>query len=437
MPRKGLRDLLPADYERSRVPEEATRHPLTVIAVFAGLVFAAMTIVTAGRLAVQLPFWELVGVFLLGCAVLCVFSIAMGLIGQRERLTFAILTRYTYGQWGTYIPSLLIPLMNIAIVGTVTTIVVGTFQSMVRIQGGMWFYLLVAIIVGVFMSTAIYGFKGLSYLSWVAFPMVVGLLIFFVILAATTKGGEITSMVSVPKIGFATATTIVIGTWITGAPNYSPDLMRFNRTARDVFITGVASWIVLLGFVLMSGALAAITTGQGDLVKIFSSLGLAPVGFIVFFIAGWTSIDNLMYSAALNIANVVRMEKYKIILIYAAISILAAWFGIYKYLLSYLFLIGALIPAIGGTMIADYWIVKRGSLEVPPETVIRPDQGGQIKKVVWPAIISTGLGMAVALSVPYGIPAINSGLLAFAAHTILGAASRQSCSVSVASRPPA
>ena len=90
-------------------------------------------------------------------------------------------------------------------------------------------------------------------------------------------------------------------------------------------------------------------------------------------------------------------------------SFFLAWWGIYRYLLDFMVLLGTFIPPIGGIIMADYWMKHRSSY---------PGLNEYTTDFNWNGLISYGTASAVAYWGP-GIKPLNGVLVAFCFYSLM------------------
>jgi cytosine permease len=93
----------------------------------------------------------------------------------------------------------------------------------------------------------------------------------------------------------------------------------------------------------------------------------------------------------------------------ATVALVLAWGGIYKMLVPFLILLGTFIPPVGGVIMADYWLHRRGqfpSLEEPQPAMN------------WAGIIAYVIASAIAYLTP-GIKPINGIIAAVILYFVL------------------
>jgi cytosine permease len=130
-------------------------------------------------------------------------------------------------------------------------------------------------------------------------------------------------------------------------------------------------------------------------------------GLVLFFLNMWTTQDNTIYAFSIAGSNMFRSScRTLFVLGGATIALFMAWGGIYEGLVQYLILLGTFIPPIGGIIMADYWVNRRGqfpSLDTPQPAFN------------WAGVIAYGAASAIAYltsQAGWGIVPINGIVVA-------------------------
>lgn len=86
------------EYSREPVPLEARKSCFSLTIVWTGFVFLVTSMMAGGGLAAGLTFNELLLAMILGNIFLCIIAGLVSVIAYKTGLTFALLTRYSFGQ---------------------------------------------------------------------------------------------------------------------------------------------------------------------------------------------------------------------------------------------------------------------------------------------------------------------------------------------------
>ena len=101
------------EYSREPVPLGARKSCFSLTIVWTGFVFLVTSMMAGGGLAAGLTFNELLLAMILGNIFLCIIAGLVSVIAYKTGLTFALLTRYSFGQEGSRIASLFVPIVNL------------------------------------------------------------------------------------------------------------------------------------------------------------------------------------------------------------------------------------------------------------------------------------------------------------------------------------
>lgn len=209
------------------------------------------------------------------------------------------------------------------------------------------------------------------------------------------------------------AITIIVGTFVSGgtqATNWS----RFAYTGKLGFVATLIAFFLGNGFLIFSGAFCAKVYGEPDIVKVMAQQGLLIGGLVLLFLNMWTTQDNTIYAFSMAGANMFRTSKRTLFVLGGAtLALFMAWGGIYEMLVDYLILLGTFIPPIGGIIMADYWIHRRGQF---------PDLSEPQPAFNWAGIIAYVVASAIAYltnQTGWGIVPINGIVSALVIYVVL------------------
>lgn len=225
-----------------------------------------------------------------------------------------------------------------------------------------------SIVWGVIMLlTACVGFKGLKWLNYIAVPLLVIVCLYGLIAGIVTNdgGSAITNYAPENSSGMVFGISMVVASFALGGV-ISADYCRFAKSRSDVVKSSVVGVIPAGLFMLLTGALMSIVTGQYDISAILASLGVPFVGLVALVLATWTTNVTNAYSGGLALSNLLGFDesKFKVTTgVAGAIGTLLAAFGLLNAFQSFLSLMSALIPPLAGVLIASYWIVGKGKRE--------------------------------------------------------------------------
>ncbi|MGH7921451.1 MAG: purine-cytosine permease family protein [Candidatus Dormibacteraceae bacterium] len=351
------------DYSLRRVPESKVQRTWDIALVRMGFTVSASDLLFGYTVGLYFGFWSALAVALGYSAIVAVVSILMGLIGQRERTSFALSSRFAFGREGSRLPSLVIAIIIAGFYGYVLGITVDVFPALNGVTEVVYSVLLGI----VYLIIAGVGFtRGLRWVARVGVPLMILLVLIADFAAITHVGGFGAVVAATPKLAGKIALPAIIGLgvakWLGGA-TVTPDLMRFGRGPGAVVTTTVAEFIVgNFGFNLL-GLILGLTLGVTDLGKAFALLGIGGLALAAFIIQSITVEMNELYAASLAVSNALGVKRLYTSIVVGVIGIVVGWYGlshgIIASFLTFIGYVGYALPVIPGIMIADYFVVRR------------------------------------------------------------------------------
>ena len=381
------------DYATCEVPSDARRSLLTIGLNMMGGPICVAAILLGSSLAQSLNMQDCMKAVLVGGGVLAVYGGLLGSIGCRRGLASGMLIRETFGQGGVI---LLGAIVTISLGGwyAVQTAMFGDIINTLFPSGGLITNPKVAAAWGglLMLTTAFYGFRGLSLLSLISVPLLVVLTTLGV--WRVTSGHDVFAFTPTTPGSISSVITMLIGAFSVGA-TITADVTRFSRTGGESWIACVAAYLVTNAFMLLSGAAIAMATGSGDLLAAMVALGMGLPAFFILMAGQWTTNDDNLYSASLAVtAALPQVSKSTVVLVIGLSATLLATLGVSALFVPFLMTLGLAIPPIGGVLIADQLIVKPRTQREKPATGI--------------AFLSWGFGIAAGFFVPVGVPALTA-----------------------------
>jgi NCS1 nucleoside transporter family len=369
---------------------------------------------------------------LVGCALFGLFCI----MGYRTGVNQMTLSRAAYGRRGAYLPAVAQLLMTMGWLGVntwvVLDLVLGIFKNMGYDNPGTGTKYAVGIgIMAVQVVIAVVGFYWIQTFEKWTVPIAAAVVVLMSILAwrkvdivwthSTAHGGD--------KLTSITQLTTAIGvgwgiTWLSWSSDYTR-FFRRDTPERKVFwstFLGVYLPTVWLGFL---GASIASAGTEADPAAIVTAAFGTTVSILVLFLVMHgpiaTNILNL-YSATLAALSLdLKLARWKVALgvsVVGTITLIAFIqsdnFG--HDFDNWLASVVVWIAAWGGVMLVDFFIVRRGKIDVSglyddPETARYGD-------INWAAIIAALVGLVAGWAWEYGLVSFMQGPIAKATNNI-------------------
>ena len=305
----------------------------------------------------------------MGYALICVFMSFMGMEGCDTGLPTAVMASCALGEKGAkYIISTILAISCIGWFGIQAAVCGASFSSMFGDMTGIaipaW---LSSVVWGIIMLlTACFRFAGLKWLNKIAVPLLGIVLAYTLIYTLVTGGADaLSGYIPTAPMSFVSAVSATVGSFVVAAA-ISGDYCRFARSRSDVVKSSVVGVLPAGLAILMIGAILAICTGTYDISVVLASSGLPLVGLIALILATWTTNVSNAYSGGLSLSVLLGQDEKKSQLttaISGIVGTILAAVGILNSIQGFLSLLSAIVPALMGTMIADYWIMGKGKVE--------------------------------------------------------------------------
>ena len=317
---------------------------------------------------------QIVASILIGYGLICAYMIFIGMAACDTGLPVSVLAEGALGRKGArYIISTLLAIACVGWFGIQSATCGQAFASMVADMMGMGgasstMVVISSIVWGVIMLiTACAGFKGLKWLNYLAVPLLVVVCLYGLIagIVRNDGGAAIAAYAPAQSAGMVFGISMVVASFALGGV-ISADYCRFAKSRSDVVKSSIVGVIPAGLFMLLTGALMSIVTGQYDISAILASLGVPLFGLIALVLATWTTNVTNAYSGGLALSNLLGFDESRFTIttgIAGGIGTLLAAFGLLNAFQGFLSLMSALIPPLAGVIIAGYWVVGCGEVD--------------------------------------------------------------------------
>ena len=377
-------------------PERRTWSTYNIAALWIGMSVVITTYTLASGLMSQgMSWWQAMAVILLGNVIVLVPMVLNAHAGTRYGISFPVLCRASFGVRGANIPAMLRAIVACGWFGIQTWIGALALDALLRAAWTGWAGIpgatgiAFAMFWGLQVAIILKGTEGIKVLeSWSA-PLLLGgglLLLWWGI----RNGGGLSSVLSESQrlqgtaatsfwLLFPAALTANVGYWATLSLNI-PDFTRYAKSQRSQILgqaLGLPTTMTLFAFIGVAVTAATIVIfGEAiwDPVVLVSRIGGAGLiifaALIVLAAQVTTNMAANVVSPSNDFSNLSpkRISYVRGGLITAVIGILMMPWKLYSDAASYIFtwLIGysSLMGALGGILIADYWVLRRQQLNV-------------------------------------------------------------------------
>lgn len=382
------------EHSLSAVDEKSRQGFWSLMVVLVGFTFFSPSMTAGGNLGLGLTLKDFFIAMILGNAFLGAYTALLAHIGQNTGLTMDLLARRSFGEKGSYLSSVLISFTQIGWFGVGVAMFALPVAKMLNLNAT-----LLVIVTGIAMTaTAYYGFKALAVLGSIAVPLITILGVYSVNYGISQVGGfvNVFSEVPVQPLTMAAALTIVIGNFVSGGTS-TPNFTRFGKTSKSAVWSTVIAFFIGNCIMFIFGAVGGATTGNPDIFDILIAQGLMLPAILVLGLNIWTTNNNALYTAGLGLANITKIQSKPLILIGGGIgTVTAVW--LYNNFVSYLSLLGGMIPPVGVVIIIHYFMNRTQYQD--------PNYKPEIVNVG--AIVAVVAGALAGVFIKWGIAPINS-----------------------------
>jgi len=413
------------DFALSRVPDSARYSWWSVATQRFGQISALSQFLLGSTLGFGMHFWGAFWALTLGAVILEIVAIFVGVIGVREGMQTSMVTRWTgFGNAGSSLIGLAIGISLIGWFGIQSAVSAEGLHSLIGFLPAWGWSLLFGLAVT---AIVLWGFASMQWVAYITVPAFLILVGWSIIrgLVNHDLGALISSAPPGPQLTLVQGTTLVAGGFIVGAV-ITPDMTRFNRTTADVVkqtVLGITLGEYVIG---LAGVLLAHAARSADVITIITS-SVGWVGVLVVILGTVKINDWNLYSSGLGIVNFVgtvfgrHVNRAVVTLVIGVVGSVLAAAGILTRFMDFLIILGVAFPPIAGIMVAEYFVVKkwRPELEASRASGVVP-----VTAPMWvPATLVIWLVAAlIGHYWTWGLPSINSLVIAFGAYVVLGKA---------------
>lgn len=391
------------------VPIKQRGHWIGPTLVNAGLEFSIPILTTGALIVTNFNIWKSTIIIFIGVFITWIGNFLNSYMGAKTGRSSTVIARSSFGR----IQARLVVGINIMIVSLFwwslqTHVASEAISAMIGINkdDGIIWYLLVILIGLTFAIPSILGYESMKWTDYLAVPAGLLLVAFGVYLALQNTGwNEIKSWDPTPTITVSMAISFIISTnisqWIGSA-----DYTRYAKPLiKDNIIIPLG--VIGLGFFLfLFGAFIAAGGEEPDVVEVMVNLNFPIWGFLVLYLATWTSQLVNNYSMGLAMSNMFNINSGKgrawLTFLGTIIGIFLAFTDIMTQFENFLNVIGLTTPPVAAIMMVDYFIIRKQKFE-------------DINSWNWVATITMIFGFIIGYFTQYvyyiGMPLIQSFLI--------------------------
>ncbi|OHO28177.1 permease [Corynebacterium sp. HMSC034B08] len=396
------------DNPLSPVPLEQRQKWITPAIIFGGLEFTIPVLMVGATLAASFSLGSVIWIVLLALLLFQWPGNAIsGYIGAKTGLPSTVIAKNSFGvAQAKLIAAGTIFISSLGWWALQTAVAGNAFAAMLGIdpdtQWGMW-ALITAVAGLTFAIPSIIGYSSMKWTDYIAVPAGLLLIVAGIYFAVQNSSWEeIKAWNPEPIMTVVAALSLVIGVnasqWVISAD--------YTRYAKPLWKDNVLiPWgIIGVGIPLfVVGAFMAVGIGEADIVAVMVELGFPFWGFLILWLATWTSQLVNNYSMGLALSNLMNVDSSRgrqwLTLVGTLIGIALALAGFLDYFTDFLYLTSLVYPAIAAIVTIDFFFIRKQQWE-------------EIPGWNWVATVATLIGIGVGYYTQYanpiGIPALQS-----------------------------
>jgi len=391
------------------VPNSKRQHWIVPATIFGGLEFAVPVIMVGAALVGSFSILETLGILVIGLVLIqWIGNAVQGYMGAKTGLPASVIARSGFGSiQARYIVGLALVILNVGWFGINTAVAGNALAATLGIEYSenfMIWALLTLLTGALFALPAVLGYTSTKWTDYLAVPSGIILIASGVYFALSSTGGweNLVNWNPEPSMTIFAAISLVIGAnvaqWLIAS-----DYTRFSKpTIKDQSLIPLG--IVVIGLLFfMTGAIMSVGVGEPDIVLVMQDLGFPFWGFLILWIALWTSQIVASYSIGLAASNMFNINTNKgratLTLLGSLAGVILAVGGILDHFTEFLTVMAVVYPTIFAVMIVDFFFIKNQKWS---------DEKGWNWNATIAVIIGCILGYFTQYIYPFGIPAIQS-----------------------------
>lgn len=296
-------------------------------------------------------------VVLLGHALGTTILVLGGVIGSQEQLPAIRSTQITFGQYGTYLFSILNVLQ---LIGWTAVMIISGARSLNMISTMLWSFdhlTLWSILIGGLISVWIFlGHTGFQRLNVIAVSLL--FLLTLILSWVIFRHANLFTQAASGTLSFGGGLELNMIMPLSWLPLIA-DYTRFAKTTRSGVIGSWLGYFVGSSWMYVIGLGAGILSGQADptAMMLAANLGLTALGIVLLSTVTTTFLD--VYSAGVTFTNLTPQWNERIIGVGMAIlgTLIAIFVPIEQYE-NFLYAIGSVFAPLFAVVLADYFLCK-------------------------------------------------------------------------------
>lgn len=357
------------EFEHEPVPAEHRHSTWSVAAVWFGFPMIITNAVFGGIIAYNLGFWPAIAAIAVGNAILLAYVGTLSFIAGNTGQSFALQSERTFGKVGYRLVS-----------GFLATIVVGWYAFQAGLTGTTihesygWNVTATITFVAVLYTAVTYvGIRALSIVGMIAAPLYIALGIVALFMIAPSHplsdvlqyhGQGAASIMT-----FGGAVTLVVATFADSG-TMTADFTRWAKDGKSAVYASMTAFpfanmiAQIFGIIVVcTGAAGNAQSAGGDFMPTLTQRGgiLSIIALIFVFVNLGSVCTHCLYNGAIGWSRIVGAKMRTVTIVLGLIGGVVAAAGVWSYFLSWLNLLGILVPPIGAVIVVDQLVFGKGT----------------------------------------------------------------------------
>jgi cytosine permease len=403
-----IEELLGHEFEHEPVPINARRSAFSVTMVWLGFPMIITGAMTGSLLVLGMGFKNALTAMIIGNLIMFAYVGALGLIGTRRGMNFALIASIVFGRKGYVLAS-----------GLLSTLLLGWYAVQTGITGALISstyglnYVAMTVVAGVlYIGITFVGVRGLHWIGLASVPLFVVLGLWVAADAASTTTASAVFAYAgnngVATMSMGVGLTVVLALFID-AGTVTADFNRWAPSSQASLAATFSAFpfanlVAMLVGGVMTAALAVPNANPFGVDNMFGYMNgkqltwLSILAFIFLYANLGSVCSHCLYNAATGWSRILGTNMRLMAVVLGAIGIVVAAGNVWAFFIQWLSLLGVLVPPIGAIILVDQYLLRAGA---------RADVDWRAKP-----FIAWGIGSLCAFAVENLMPGLSTAIAA-------------------------
>ena len=363
-----LENILGHEYEHEPVPASARRSAFSVTMVWIGFPMIITGAMTGSILVLGMGFKSALIAMIIGNIIMFGYVGALGLLGTKRGMNFALIASIVFGKNGYVLAS-----------GLLSTLLLGWYAVQTGITGALISstfglnYVAMTIVAGLlYIAVTFVGVRGLHWIGMASVPLFVILGIWVAFDAAsTTTASAIFNYAGnngVATMSMGVGLTVVIALFID-AGTVTADFNRWAATPTASLVSTFSAFpfanlIAMLVGGVMTAALAVPNANPFGADNMFGYMNgkqmawLSVLAFVFLYANLGSVCSHCLYNAATGWSRILGTHMRIMAIVLGVLGIVVAAGNVWAFFIQWLSLLGILVPPIGAIILIDQYVLR-------------------------------------------------------------------------------